>query len=81
MAENIEFIDCGSLSISYDVEGVASVNLTVVRDDDKALQHDYYRKIWGGVAFDLGLMRAQQQPIIGSGGWNQWSLQLQGVGR
>jgi hypothetical protein len=81
MAESIEFIDCGSLSISYDAEGVASVNLTVVRDDDLSLQRSYTYRRWAGIQFDLGLMRAQQQPIIGSGGWNQWSLQLQGVGR
>jgi len=80
MAENIEFIDCGSLSISYDVQGIASVSITVIRDDDKSLQKTYTSKRWGGVLFDLGLMRAQQQPIIGSGGWNQWAVQLEGVG-
>jgi hypothetical protein len=29
----VEFIDCTSLSISYDVMGIATVNFTVVRND------------------------------------------------
>jgi hypothetical protein len=77
--ENIEFIDCGSLSISYDATGKASVSLTVVRDDRLSLQKQYDNKRWGGVQFDLIVMSAVQSPIIGSGGWNQWSLQMEGV--
>jgi hypothetical protein len=30
MAENVEFIDCTSLSISYDVYGIATVSFTIV---------------------------------------------------
>jgi len=78
--ENIEFIDCGSLSISYDATGKASVSLTVVRDDPRPLQKIYNRRSWGRVNFDLIIMAASQSPIIGSGGWNQWSLQMEGVG-
>lgn len=78
--ENIEFIDCGSLSISYDATGKASVALTVVRDDRLPLQGSYSNRRWGGVQFDLIVMSANQSPIIGSGGWNQWALQMEGVG-
>lgn len=76
----IEFIECPSLSVSYDATGKASISLTVVRDDMYQLTGSYTNRTWGGVRFTVGVMAATQQPIIGSGGWAQWSLQLEGVG-
>jgi hypothetical protein len=77
---SIEFIECPSLSISYDATGKASVSLTVIRDDMDDLSGTYTNESWGGVEFTVGIMGATQQAIIGSGGWAQWSLQLEGVG-
>jgi len=76
----IEFIECPSLSISYDATGKASVSLTVIRDNMGDLQGTYNAETWGGVRFTVGVMAATQQAIIGSGGWAQWSLQMEGVG-
>jgi len=77
----IEFIECGSLSISYDATGKAIVGLTVIRDDTDTITDTYNNRSWGGVQFDLITMTASQKPIIGSGGWTSWALQLEGVGR
>jgi hypothetical protein len=76
----IEFIECPSLSISYDATGKASVSLVVIKDDMGDLDGTYNSEIWGGVTFTLGVMAASQQAIMGSGGWAQWSLQMEGVG-
>lgn len=75
-----EFIECSSLSISYDATGKASISLTVVKDDMNGLQDTYTDGSWGEVRFTVGVMSANQQAIMGSGGWAQWSLQLEGVG-
>ena len=78
--EEIEFIDCGSLSINYDETGKATISLSVVRNDSNALEKNYTNRTWGSVRFNTVLMSASQQPMIGSGGWSQWSLQMEGVG-
>ncbi len=80
MAENIEFPECGSLSITYDVTGVASASLSVIRDDSATLQYTYNRETWGAVPFDLVVARNDQRPILGSGGWYRWQVQMQGLG-
>jgi len=82
--EEIEFVECSSLSISYDASGKATVSFTVIRNDKNDLGRDYNR-YWGnlgGVNFtDGNVMSAVQQPFVGSGGWNQWQLQWEGVGK
>ncbi len=75
-----EFIDCSSLSVSYDATGKASVSLTVLRCDSNEINYSQYiNNRWGGVDFDLVLMNASQKPIIGST-WYEWGLQMEGVG-
>jgi len=76
----VEFIDCSSLSISYDATGKATISLSVVRDDGNALQDSYTNRSWGGVNFDCIIMSSAQKPMIGSGGWSEWALQMEGVG-
>lgn len=80
MAEEIEFVDCGSLSISYDATGKASVSLTVVRNDRLPIRGTYTNKRWGGTQFDLIAMSSSQNVLIGSGGWSEWALQMEGIG-
>lgn len=80
MAEEIEFVDCGSLSISYDATGKASVALTVVRNDRNTIRGIYTNKRWGGTQFDLIVMSSSQNALIGSGGWSEWALQMEGIG-
>jgi hypothetical protein len=76
----VEFIECPSLSISYDATGKAAVSLAVIRDNMGNLGGTYNSETWGGVRFTLGVMGATQQAIMGSGGWAQWSLQMEGIG-
>ena len=77
--EEIEFIDCSSLSISFDATGKASVSLTVVRNDSNSLVGSYTNKNWGGAQFDCVLMSSIQKPLIGTGGWSEWALSMEGV--
>ena len=77
----VEFIDCGSLSVSYNVNGVASISFVVLKDDsNNIVTSSYEDPSYGGVYFDGVVVRATQQPIIGSGGWNQWQIQVEAVG-
>ena len=80
MAEQIEFIDCGSLNIKYDATGKATISLTVIKNNNYSLQNSYGDRTWGGVHFDTTLMQANQQYTLGTGGWRQWQLQFEGVG-
>ncbi len=78
---NCEFIDCGSLSISYDATGKASVSLTVLRCDANEIDYSSYNSgnTWGGVRFSLITTAASQKPITGSS-WHEWGLSMEGVG-
>jgi hypothetical protein len=78
--ENVEFIDCGSLSISYDATGKATISCTVVRSDSNFLRKDYNDWHLGGVRFDGNVMSLNQAAMLGSGGWHQWQLQWEGIG-
>lgn len=77
--ENVEFIDCGSVSIQYDATGQVSVSFVVVTNN-YSLTKVYTSLEFGGVRFIGSLMSAVQKPIMGSGGWYEWQMQIQGVG-
>lgn len=78
--ELIEFIDCGSLSISFDATGKASVSLTILRNDNLMYDVDNYtNRTWGQTLFDLITMSASAESLVGSD-WTQWSVQMEGVG-
>lgn len=77
---NCEFVDCSSLSISYDATGKASVSLTVLRCDASEINYRAYNSSsWGGVRFKLITMAASQKPIMGSS-WHEWALSMEGIG-
>jgi len=84
--ENIEFIDCSTISIQYDATGRASLSFTVVRSDLEALQKTYTNLTFGGVTFEAVIMSASMKPVVGSAsppvseGWAEWQMQMQGVG-
>jgi len=81
----VEFIDCGSLSINYDAAGKVTISLSVVSnikdiDGVAILRNQYDERTWGDVDFDCVIMSSTPSPIIGSRGWYQWALQMEGVG-
>jgi hypothetical protein len=78
--EMIEFVECSSLSISFDATGKATISCSVIRNDNDTLTGDYDTWQIGGVSFDGDVMSLNQQPLQGSYGWNQWALQWEGVG-
>jgi len=83
MATEIEFVECSSVSITYDATGKATVSFTIIKNNRNNLSNDY-NTFWtdlGGVKFTNGnVMSAIQQPFVGSGGWNQWQMQWEGIG-
>lgn len=52
--ESFEFIDCGTISISYSQRGIASVSFTVV-STSQTLLNDYNNLTFGEVSFQLTL--------------------------
>lgn len=77
---NIEFIDCGSLSIQYDATGIASLSFVVIKNNMDDLDGTYTILTAGGVDFEGVIMSKIQTPLLGSGGWCQWQIQIRGVG-
>lgn len=80
MAEFVEFVECGSLSISYDATGKATISCSVIKSDDNNLSKSYEDWRLGGVTFYGNVMNLAQSPIFGSGGWCRWQLQWEGIG-
>lgn len=78
--ENIEFIDCSTISIQYDATGKATVAFTVMRSDTEALKRVYTTVTFANVTFKGVLMSANKKLIIDGEGWTEWQLQIQGVG-
>ena len=54
MAESFEFIDCSSINIAYQTNGLATVSLTVVSTEDapgETPPRDYTQLSFGGLDF------------------------------
>jgi len=73
MAE-IEFIECGTLSISYDILGLASVNFTVVTNED-FLNQTYTTITVGDLTFTGYITGVSARPILGTS-WYEWGMSL-----
>jgi len=52
--EDFEFLDCATISISYNQRGIAAVSFTVV-STSKTLLNSYNDLTFGGVSFKLSL--------------------------
>jgi hypothetical protein len=50
--EDFEFIDCGTISISYSQRGIATVSFTIVSTKETLL-NNYTNLTFGGVNFQL----------------------------
>jgi hypothetical protein len=75
----VEFIDCPSLSVNYDVTGKVTASITIIKDDPGEITWNNYKDpTWGGQSFDFIIMGATQSPIVGSNSWYEWSLQMEG---
>lgn len=76
----VEFVDCTSLSISYDATGKVTASITVLKDSSNVIDFDSYTDpTWGNVDFNFIMTSASQKPILG-GPWYEWAVQLEGVG-
>ncbi len=69
-----EFIDCSSLSISYDVMGLATVSYTVVHSTEKLTAYDSITV--GGQTFTGYVMNARFAPMQDTAGWYETNCTL-----
>jgi ABC-type microcin C transport system permease subunit YejB len=77
MADSVEFIDCPSLSISYDTMGIATVNFTVVRNEPGWPSSDIMNKIEaGGRVFEGYVSSASLSQIPNTGSWFETRVTL-----
>jgi hypothetical protein len=73
-----EFIDCSTISISYNSQGIATVNFSVV-SSRSTLMNDYTDLVFGNVRFLLYVQNVQVQKIPGTM-VNVFQLTLTGFG-
>ena len=62
---DFEFIDCSTISISYNVRGIANVGFTVVSTKQQLL-NDYTNLVFGGVRFKGFITAVDINPIPGT---------------
>ena len=63
--EDFEFIDCSTISVTYNSRGIASVSLSVISSRDKLL-NSYINLTFGGVNFELVLNNVTVSVISGT---------------
>lgn len=73
-----EFIDCSTISISYNAQGIATVSFSVISSRD-TLMNDYTDLVFGNVRFLLYIQNVQVQKIPGTI-VNVFQLSLTGFG-
>ena len=79
--DDIEFVECGSLSLQYSIEGIASASFTVYKNSAGDIDYTSYTVMdIADVEFEGVLMNLEKTPILGSDGWYTWSVSAQGVG-
>lgn len=69
MAEQFEFIDCPSISINYQTNGLANLSFTVVSTEPVpgvTPPRDYTQLTFGGIDFKGFVTGLQSAPIPGS---------------
>ena len=70
MAEQFEFIDCATISIQYQVTGLANVSFTVVSTEQipgvLAPVRDYSQLTFGGINFKGYVTQLDSAIIVGS---------------
>jgi len=71
MAEQFEFIDCSTISIAYQVNGLANVSFTVVSTEQEPGEYpapgrDYTQLTFGGIDFKGYVTQLDSSIIQGS---------------
>jgi hypothetical protein len=70
MAEQFEFIDCATISIQYQVTGLANVSFTVVSTQQEPgeppFTRDYSQLTFGGIDFKGYVTQLDSAIIVGS---------------
>jgi hypothetical protein len=73
-SESIEFIDCSSVNVNYDIMGVVTVSYTVVHNKPEFVTYDSIDV--GGVSFDGYVTNASMNPMPKSEGWYETTVTL-----
>lgn len=74
MATGISFIECTSLSFSYDVLGLVTVNYTMVHDEKKIIVLNEITA--GGQTFTGYVMDASMHAIPNTSGWYETNVTM-----
>jgi len=79
---NVEFVDCTSLSISYDVMGIASVNFTIVRNTEGWPTASIMNIVEaGGRVFEGYVTAAGLSQIPNTSGWYETRVTLTSIAK
>lgn len=79
---NVEFVDCTSLSISYDVMGIASVNFTIVRNSEGWPTASIMNRVEaGGRVFEGYVTSAGLSQIPNTSGWYETRVTLTSIAK
>lgn len=73
-SSSVEFIDCTSLNLSYDVMGLVTVSYTVVHNSYKFVTYNSITA--GGVTFSGYVMNASVNAIPHTEGWYETHVTL-----
>ncbi len=73
-AQNVEFIECTSLNISYDVMGLVTVNYTVIHNIFEFVTYNSITA--GGQTFSGYVMNASVNQIPHTEGWYETHVTL-----
>jgi len=72
---SIIFIECSSLSINYDVFGIATVSFTIVADDNDVDLEGYRTLTIGNATYTGYITAVTVKPITGTT-WHEYSVSL-----
>ena len=73
----VDFIECTSLNISYDVMGIATLSFTVVHNvPDMGILSNYNRVEAGGQVFEGYITDAYMTSIVRTEGWYETQVTL-----
>jgi hypothetical protein len=67
MAEELEFIDCTSLSINFDIMGIATVNFTIMANTPGIKTRNSIKA--GGGTFNGYVANVSSTPLLNASKW------------
>jgi hypothetical protein len=70
----VNFIDCASLSINYDIMGIVTINYTIVHDTESPIVYKHISA--GGQSFVGYISNLSTFPVPNTEGWYETNVTL-----